>query len=159
LVERINSGVAEAPNCVTVMVFAVTPVPLIVIVAVRAVAAVLAAAVTVTVALFVPEAVETVSHVGALLLTVHAVLDVTVNDCCCPVAAKLMEAVDSVSAGVCPFCTTVMVWAGRSDTLTVIIAVRSAVVGLAITVTVISSSPDPEVLLKVSHAALLLTVQ
>ena len=99
LVEIINSVLVELPDCKTVMVCAVTPVALTVMVAVRAVAAVLAEAVTVTVALFVPEAGETVSHVGALLLTVQSVLDVTVKDCSCPAVAKLIEAVDSVSVG------------------------------------------------------------
>jgi len=82
LVDKVRVGSEEVPVCVTVMVLAVTPVPLIVMVAVRAFAAVLAEAVTVTVPLFEPETGETVSHVGALLLTVQFVLDVIVNVFC-----------------------------------------------------------------------------
>ena len=70
-----------------------------------------------------------------------------------------MEAVDRVRVGVCPFCVTVMVTGLRSDTVTVIVAVRSAVVGLGATVTVMVASSEPEVLLTVSHAALLLIDQ
>ena len=51
-----------APVCVTLMVCEVTPVPLMVIVAVRCIVSALAVAVTVTVPLFAPEDGETVSQ-------------------------------------------------------------------------------------------------
>jgi len=80
--DTVRVGFVVPATCVTLIVRVVTPVPFIVTMAFRAVLYGFAAAVTVTVPLFAPEAGETVSHVGSLLLTVQAVLDEIVNDCC-----------------------------------------------------------------------------
>ena len=101
-------SVGVAPACVTLMVCAVTPVPLTVIVAVRCVVPVLAAAVTVTVPLFVPVDGETVSHVS-LLPTVQFVFEVMLNDCCPATVVKLSVFVDKTSDGEVPICVTLMV--------------------------------------------------
>jgi hypothetical protein len=73
-----NVLVEPATACVTVTVCAVTPVPEIVTVADRVDVPVFACAVTVTVALFEPDAGLTVNHVW-LLVTVQAILEVTLN--------------------------------------------------------------------------------
>lgn len=70
------------------------------IVAVRCVAAVLAVAETEMEPLFEPEAGATVSHEGALLVTVQSVLEVMVKVCCWASAAKFIELVDNVRVGV-----------------------------------------------------------
>ena len=72
----------KAPSCVMSMVCVSTPVPLIVIIAFRSAALVLAAIDIVTVPLFAPVVGATVTHDGALLLTVQLVLDVMVNVSC-----------------------------------------------------------------------------
>ena len=106
--DNIKLGLAALPDCVTLMVCTVTPVPLTVIVAVRCVVPVLAAAVTVTVPLFVPEDGETVSHVS-LLPTVQFVFEVMLNDCCPAVEVKLSVFVDNTNDGEVPICVTLMV--------------------------------------------------
>lgn len=78
-------------------------------VAVREEALALTAAVTVIVPLFEPEAGETDSHVGELLLTVQFVLEMIVNDCCWPVDGKLIEVVDKLMVGDVPTCVTFIV--------------------------------------------------
>ena len=127
LVETVK--VAVAACCITFMVRAVTPVPLTVMIATRAVVLVLAATVTDIVPLFEPEVGEMVSHSGALLLTVQFVLEVIVNVCCCPVAAKTIPLVDKVRFGAddAPDCVTVMVLAVTSVPVTVMVAVRAVV--------------------------------
>ena len=85
--DRLVDGAAV---CVTLIVFAATPVPLMVTVAVRCVVEVFATAATVTVPLLFPEAGDTVHH-AALLLTVQLVFDVIVKVFCSFEAEKLRE--------------------------------------------------------------------
>ena len=106
----VKVGLSEAPGCVTLMVWEVTPAPLTVIVAVRCVVPVLAAALTVIVPLLVPVAGETVNHVS-LLPTVQFVFEVMSNVMFSVVEVKLSEVADIVKLGLSasPDCVTLMV--------------------------------------------------
>ena len=92
--------VADPAACDTAMVCSGTPVTslLTVIVAVRPAVVVLALAVTDMAPLFVPADCDTVSQLEASLLTLHRSLELTVNSCCSPSAAKFRAVVvtDSV---------------------------------------------------------------
>ena len=143
LSEAVDSvRIEDAPACVTLMVCAVTPVPLTVIVAVRCVVFEFAVAETDTELLFAPVAGETVSH-DSLLLTDQLMFDVISNVLFSAADAKLSEDVVTVRFGVAPACVTLMVWFGKPILLTVIIAVREVVLVLAevVTTTVPISAP------------------
>ena len=84
--ETVKVGVEVPAICMTLSVFAVTPVPLTVIVAVRWLVVVLAAAVTAIVALLLPDAGDTVSQAASPLSTVQFVLDEILNVFCSPAA-------------------------------------------------------------------------
>ena len=130
-------------------------------VAVRWIVNELPPAVTVTVPLLLPEAGETVSQCS--LLTVQLVLEMMSNEVCSPVAVKLREVVDTDKSGggIVASCVTLMVcFSAELLQLTVMVAVRSLVVGLAAAMTVIVPSLLPEVWDIASHdEALLLTFQ
>ena len=99
LVETVKVNVsATVACCVTLTVRDVTPVPLMVMVAVRDDTPVLAAATTVTVPLSEPEAGVMVSH-DALLPTVQLTLDVMLKVRCSPAAAKLSMTGETLSEG------------------------------------------------------------
>jgi len=135
LSEAVDSvRIEDAPACDTLMVRAVTPVPLTVIVAVRCVVLEFAVAETDTELLFAPVAGETVSH-ASLLLTDQLMFDVISNDLFSAAEAKLSEPAETVRVGVAPACVTLIVWFGKPVLLTVIIAVREVVLVLAAVVT------------------------
>ena len=147
-----------AASCVTLIVCAVTPVPLTVSVAVRLDVVIFCAAVTVIVSLSFPEAGEIVSH-EALLLTAHSVLEETTNVFCSTESAKLSEVGEMDKTGAPASCVTLIVCAVTPAPLTVMVAVRFDVVVFCAAVTVIVSLSKPEAGEIVSHDALLETVQ
>ena len=109
--DKVRVGVACAGGSwVTLIVRGVTPVPLIVIVAVRCAVPIMAEALTVTVPLLEPVAGETDSHVS-LLLTVQFIFDVMSNVLFSAAEVKLSEVTDIVKVGVsvAPDCVTLMV--------------------------------------------------
>ena len=145
--ERINSFVdvvKNNPTCVTLIVFVIL-LPVMVMVAVRYDADVWAAAVTVTALLFEPDDGETVSQEDALLFTftVQLSLEVMLNDFCSPDTEKLMTEVTTVRNGAAAACDTLIVCV-ISFPLTLIVAVRCVIVGLAVALTVMSPSFEPE---------------
>ena len=95
VVDTVKSG-EDVPACVMSMVCVTTPVPLTVIIAFRSDVLVLVAIEIVTVPLFAPVAGATVSHDGALLLTVQLVFDVMVNVSCLARDETCIFIVDSV---------------------------------------------------------------
>jgi len=103
-------------------------------------------AVTVTIPLLEPDSGDTVSHVAALLLTVQLILEATVNVFCSPDARNSRDVSDTVKTGATPICVTLMVCELTPCTLllTVMVAVREAVIVLAVAVTVIMPLFVPE---------------
>ena len=136
------------------------PVPLTVMVAVRSLVVSLTVAVTVTVPSLLPDEGATVSHVS-LLTTSQYVSDVTSNVFCSPEATKLIEVSETVNVGVkvAAACVTDIVCEDTPVPLTVMVAVRSVVVSLAVAVTVTVASLLPEEGVTVSQVALLPTFQ
>jgi hypothetical protein len=154
-----SRAVAFFANWVTVMVCELTPVPEIVIVAVRAVVPGLADAVKVTVPLFEPDAGFNVNQASELA-ELHPVLEVIVN-----VALLLASALTFISeeeinrAGAVPDCVTLIVWdeVPAPDIVTVVVRTSHSV--FAVAVKVMDPFPEPDSGLTVSQVSELATFQ
>jgi hypothetical protein len=153
VVLTVRDGVT--PGCVMLICLLVTPVPLMVIVAVRDEVVVLAAALTFIVALEVPDAGVSVSHEASagFLAAVHATFEVTVTGCVEPACGKLSEDVLTASEGVIPGCVMLICLLVTPVPLMVIVAVRDEVVVLAVAVTLIVALEVPDAGVSVSHEA------
>jgi hypothetical protein len=151
----LTASAAVTPGCVMDICLLVTPVPLIVIVAVRCVVVVLAVALTLSVPPAVPDRVLYVSHAASVgdLLTVTATLAVTVTDCTPPACRKLSEDVSTASEAAIPGCVIVICLLVTPVPLSVIVAVRCVVVVLASAVTLSVPPADPDSVLYVNHVA------
>ena len=145
-----------------VRIIGVEPVELTVTVAVRAVSAGFAAAVTVIVLSFEPEVWERLSH-AASSLTVQLTLDVILNACRSPAAAKpsVLGVTVRKRSKTTPVCVTLTVTYPAPAPFIVITAVRpgsvTSVIGSTFTYTVPLLRPEAGDTF--AHEALLLTVQ
>ena len=158
VVDTVRFFVGVAAACVTFIVLDVTPVPLMVIVAVREDDVdVWASAVTVMVLLFDPEEDgENLSQL-TLLFTFQFVVEVILKVFSSEEAVKLIEEGETVNVGA-PACVTLMVFVVTPVPFTVIVAVREEALVLAVAVAVISLLLEPEDCDTVSQELLLVTV-
>ena len=148
-----------APACVTVTVWAGTPAPETVNVAVLGLTPALVAAVTVRVALFDPEVLLNVSQLW-LLLAVQLIFEVMPKvEMLFAAAFTLSVDGDTDRTSAAPACVTVTVWAFTPAPETVTVAVLGLTPAFAAAVTVRVVLFDPVLLLNVSQVWLLLAVQ